>query len=174
MTFSKYSTYKNRTSKAQAYQIYRLNKKINYIQNRTKPEVKIAPLMQQSINTAVVNTASRPDGIVLTNFVNEDATEVPAGSVKINGRFARMQSLKIAGTLTYTKALATNLDMQRMPVYLRVVIVQLRAARTDAIRTDDIWTLRTEPETSGTALTEYCKMRAPLATGLARKCKLIC
>ena len=105
MTFSKYSTYKNRTSKAQAYQIYRLNKKINYIQNRTKPEVKIAPLMQQSINTAVVNTASRPDGIVLTNFVNEDATEVPAGSVKINGRFARMQSLKIAGTLPYTYGL---------------------------------------------------------------------
>lgn len=172
-SFSKYSTYKNRTSKAQAYQIYRLNKKINYIQHRTKPEVKIAPLVQGSFTTPTNANASRSSGYIMTNFVSEDTATVPAGYVKINGRFARMQSMKITGTFAYTKNLTSNLDMQRMPCYLRVVIVQLRAARTDEIRTDDIWTLTTEPGGAGTALSEYGKMRAPLATGLARKAKVL-
>lgn len=172
-TFSKFSTYKNRTSSAQAYQIYRLNKKINYIQHRTKPEVKIAPFIEGVVETATANIAKRPNGFVLTNFVPEDTANVPAGSVKINGRFARMQSLKIIGTLTYSKALDSNVDMQRMPIYMRVVIVQLRSARTDEIRTDDIWSLTVGPGTAGADLGEYAKMRAPLATGLARKCKVL-
>lgn len=172
-SFSKYSTYKNRTSKAQAYQIYRLNKKINYIQHRTKPEVKIAPLIQGTFTTPASASASRASGYVMTNFVSEDTANVPSGYVKINGRFARMQSLKITGTFTYTKSLTSNVDMQRMPCYLRIVIVQLRAARTDEIRTDDVWTLTTEPGGTGTALSEYNKMRAPLAVGLARKCKVL-
>ena len=37
--FSKYNTYKNRSSKAQANQIYSLNKKINNIEKKTKPEL---------------------------------------------------------------------------------------------------------------------------------------
>ena len=134
-TFTSFNLYKRRTSKAQAFQIYKLNKKINRIQNRTKPEVKIAPLLQKTVTTPTSSTASRPDGYILTNFVNEDTAEVPDGSVKINGRFARMQSMKITGTLTYTTAIASNVDMQRMPVYLRVVIVQLRSARTYRIST---------------------------------------
>lgn len=172
-TFSSLSLYKKRTSKAQAYQIYRLNKKINRIQSRTKPEVKIAPLVQGSFTTPTNANTSRSSGYVMTNFVGEEATEIPAGYVKINGRLARMQSMKITGTFAYTKNLTSNLDMQRMPCYLRIVIVQLRAARTDEIRTDDIWTLTTEPAGAGTALSEYGKMRAPLATGLARKAKVL-
>lgn len=39
--FSRFNTYRNRSSKAQAYQIYSLNRKINAIQKRTKPEIKI-------------------------------------------------------------------------------------------------------------------------------------
>lgn len=37
--FSKYNTYKNRSSKAQAGQIYALNKKINTIEKKTRPEL---------------------------------------------------------------------------------------------------------------------------------------
>ncbi|UPW41443.1 capsid protein [Dipodfec virus UA23Rod_4953] len=172
-SFSSFNLYKRRTSKAQAYQIYRLNKKINRIQNRTKPEVKIAPLVQSTFTTPTTANTSRSSGYILTNFVSEETSVVPAGYVKINGRFARMQSMKITGTFTYTKAIASNLDMQRMPCYLRIVIVQLRAARTDEIRTDDIWTLTTEPAGAGTVLSEYGKMRAPLAVGLARKARVL-
>lgn len=39
--FSRFNTYRNRSSKAQAYQIYSLNRKINAIQKRTKPEIKV-------------------------------------------------------------------------------------------------------------------------------------
>lgn len=38
-TFSRFNTYKNRSSKHQAYQIYSLNKKIRGIERRTKPEL---------------------------------------------------------------------------------------------------------------------------------------
>lgn len=171
--FSKYNTYRNRSSVAQASQIYRLNKKINYIQKLNKPEIKIAPLVQNTFTTPASANATRPNGYVLTNLVNEDTTTVPTGYVKVNGRFARMQSMKITGTFTYTKNLTSNLDMQRMPCYLRIVIVQLRAARTDEIRTDDVWTLTTEAGGAGTALSEYNKLRAPLAVGLARKAKVL-
>lgn len=37
--FSKYNTYKNRSSKAQAGQIYALNKKVNNIERKTRPEL---------------------------------------------------------------------------------------------------------------------------------------
>lgn len=39
-TFSKYNTYKNRSAKSQAYQIYQLNKKVNRIEAKTRPEFK--------------------------------------------------------------------------------------------------------------------------------------
>lgn len=38
-SFSRYSTYKNRSAKAQASQIYRLNRRINHIEKNTKPEI---------------------------------------------------------------------------------------------------------------------------------------
>lgn len=37
--FSKYNTYKNRSAKSQANQIYTLNKKINTIERKTRPEL---------------------------------------------------------------------------------------------------------------------------------------
>ena len=40
-TFSRYNTYRHRSSKAQAYQIYNLNKKINRVYKLTKPEIQI-------------------------------------------------------------------------------------------------------------------------------------
>ena len=123
-SFSKYSTYKNRTSKAQAYQIYRLNKKINYIQHRTKPEVKIAPLMQGTFTTPTNTNASRASGYILTNFVSEDTANVPNGYVKISGRFARMQSLKITGTFTYTKNLTSELILVNNHITIYLLNIQ--------------------------------------------------
>lgn len=38
--FSKYATYRHRSSKAQANQIYNLNKKLNYVYRQTKPDVQ--------------------------------------------------------------------------------------------------------------------------------------
>lgn len=50
--FSKYNTYKNRSSKAQAGQIYALNKKVNNIERKTRPELiqHLNPAYQATIN----------------------------------------------------------------------------------------------------------------------------
>ena len=47
--YSMYKLYKSRSSGAQSRQIYGLNRKINRIERMTKPEIKIAPLVQYSI-----------------------------------------------------------------------------------------------------------------------------
>lgn len=158
MTFSKFSTYKNRTSKAQAYQIYRLNKKINYIQKRTKPEVSITPILTRTNNSGAINVLSY-NSATLTNLLPEGSDASTTHSI-INGRFARLQSLTIKGLFTY--ALAGDspyADIQRMPCILRVVLVQTRTTRAQALEQSDIF----NPN-----LTGYAAMRGPLATGLAR------
>lgn len=57
--FSKYSTYKNRSSKAQASQIYSLNKKINSIERKTRPELiqHLNPTYQATVNFSTLTNS---------------------------------------------------------------------------------------------------------------------
>lgn len=50
--FSRYATYRHRSAKAQASQIYSLNKKINYVYKQTKPDIQFVD--------SVVDTKSFP------------------------------------------------------------------------------------------------------------------
>ena len=169
-SFSRYSTYKNRTSKAQAYQIYRLNKKINYIQHRTKPEVKISPILTRTfsnLSESAESPAVTYNASQLSNL-RPEGTEVSNQYDVINGRFARLQSLTVKGIFTYVPPGNSDsgyVDLQRMPVLMRLVMVQVRTTRGAALNQNDVF----NPDLTGIA-----SIRGPLATGLARIAHVLC
>ena len=183
-TFSKYSTYKNRSSKAQAYQIYRLNKKINWIQKRTKPETNISPILSRTFSHTWNDEATTHPLLVysssaLTNLRPEGTTPDPQYSV-LKGRFARLQSLTLKGILSYNvpgyeSDGATSpsdvpfpdrfMDLQRMPVLMRLVMIQTRTTRGAGLAQADVF----NPD-----LQNLAAIRGPLATGLSRIAHVLC
>ena len=179
--FSSFNLYKRRTSKAQAYQIYRLNKKIARIQYRTKPEIKIAPLVQRSITSASDNDFTLSGLLPLVNLVDEGTTPT-AVQAQLDGRFARLQNVTLKGVFNYATALAgnpatptDNLDLQRLPAYMRLVIVQLKTTRSAALTNDDVWTDRViDGDSTSDALNGFARLRAPLSSGMARKARVLC
>ena len=186
--YSMYKLYKNRSSGAQARQIYGLNKKLKWIQQRTRPEINIAPLVQNTLRsdqgTTVYSGAHVKyfGPISLTNLISQDAT-AQTGFARLEGRFARIQNITIKGTFTYLNgsvgAAVTIDDLQRQPAYARIVIFQTKTTRSDDLTFADIFssstagTVRDSNNTDGTLLGDYALMRAPLALGLARKCKVV-
>lgn len=185
-TFSKYGTYRYRSSASQARQIYLLNKKINAIMKRTKPEVNIAPLISRTFSsdsgTAVsASTNVKYFGPVeLTNLVGQDSAGVN-GFARVEGRFARIQNITVKGTFTYLKSDAGQIgavDLQRQPAYARVVIYQTKTSRETSLGLEifsitTAGTVKDSTNSDGTALGNYALMRAPLSLGLARKCKIM-
>ena len=193
--YSMYKLYKNRSSKAQSRQIYGLNKKIKWIQRRTRPEINIAPLIDESLKSDYASGDIQPEtfsgaplGIViyrreLVRMRPDTYTgQLNAGEFKVNGRFARLQNLTIKGIFTYSDmsvAAVTDdgLDLQRMPAYLRIVLVQTRVTRTQYPGFNDVFQLRTsgsnEEATAGPVLSPYGLIRAPLAIGVSRVGKVV-
>ena len=186
--YTMYKLYKSRSAGAQARQIYGLNKKLKWIQRRTRPEINIAPLVSRTFSsdqgTAVYTGSSVKyfGPIELTNLVAQDAAGVN-GFARIEGRFARIQNITVKGTFSYLNAVAgLNLDvvdLQRQPAYARVVIYQTKTTRDTSLGVSDIFATTTagttndSNNTSGVFLGNYAMMRAPLSLGLARKCKVI-
>lgn len=184
--YSMYKLYKNRSSASQARQIYGLNKKLKAIQRKTRPEINIAPLVSSTMRsdqgqTLYTGLNVKWYSLNLTNLISQDATAV-AGYARLEGRFARIQNITIKGTFTYLNAdagLSDAADLQRQPAYARVVIFQTKTARTDAVGYNDVFSISTagtvadSTGSSGTLLSNYGVMRAPLAVGLARVAKVI-
>lgn len=175
--YSMYKLYKSRSSGAQARQIYGLNKKMRAIQRLTKPEIKIAPLVQGSIATSVGGTLVNGVRIFgpfgLTNISAQGDT-LPLNYAQLDGRFARIQNITMKGIYTYTMTNATN-DLQRLAGFMRVIIIQTKASRaTDIAYTDIISTT-----TAGTAggegenLNAFAMIRAPLKFGSSRVIKFL-
>lgn len=131
--FSKYNTYKNRSAKSQAYQIYSLNKKINRLENKTKPEFKTGRKDDfMSLTTRYENVGqlwnhsikliTSTDGV---NFHSEDIQK---------GLFARLCGLTIWGNIVRTDPNATH-----TAGFLRLIITQYRQARSAGISMPDIF-----------------------------------
>lgn len=76
---TRYNTYRYRSSKAQANQIYRINRKVNNIEKRTKPEIKIA---QNTYNFSMSEYCGEIFGGLTTLIHNS-----------IKGRIARIQDV---------------------------------------------------------------------------------
>lgn len=185
-SYSMYKLYKNRSSGAQARQIYGLNKKLKYIQRRTRPEINIAPLVSTTMRSdqgTPIYTGSQVKlfSLQLTNIVSADAPAT-AGYARIEGRFARIQNITIKGTFSYYSASAgldVVTDLQRQPAYARIVIYQTKASRSNDLDSSDVFSVTTAGTTAdstgsgGSFLNNYALMRAPLAVGLARVAKVI-
>lgn len=186
-SYSMYKLYKSRNSGAQARQIYGLNKKLKRIQRLTKPEINIAPLVQNTLRSdqgLTVFTGSNVKffgPLQLTNVISQDAT-AQTGFARLEGRFARIQNITIKGTFTYLNSSAgldIVTDLQRQPAYARVVIYQTKVTRSDDMSFGDVFststagTVKDSNNTEGSLLGNYALMRAPLALGLARKAKII-
>lgn len=115
--FSRFNTYKNRSSKAQAYQIYSLNKKVNTLMRYTKPETQVKFL---SLNSSV-------DDSYFNNFDNTDKATYSvifpvAGTdffKELDGRLCRVRQIKLYATFTaeYT---------QVFPSFCRLIFVQTK------------------------------------------------
>lgn len=187
--YSMYKLYKNRSGAAQARQIYGLNKKLKWIERKTRPEINIAPLVQGTILSTDGNTLTgvsanvRVTGpINLTNLRTAEQT-AQTGSVEIGGRFARLQNITMKGLFTYdvastgSDASPSYADLQRMVSYLRIVIVQTKSTRSSsAPANSDIWSSDTQGSntlTTSPALTQFAAVRAPLQFGLARIAKVL-
>lgn len=133
-TFSKYNTYRNRSSTAQANQIYRLNRRITKIESNTKPEYleyQPAGIATQIPNTANNNWATLTplhlsDGAVDANSV---ATEFAA---KIKDASARQIKICVWGSFERNPTVATTTADHDLPYscgYVRVAVIQYLAER---------------------------------------------
>lgn len=185
--YSMYKLYKNRSGAAQARQIYGLNKKLKFIERKTRPEINIAPLVQGTILSTDGSTLMgvsanvRVSGpINLTNLLGVGQT-AQNGYASIEGRFARLQNITLKGLFTYdTASVGTTpsySDLQRMVSYLRIVIVQTKATRSSAAPANsDIWSSDTQGSDTlqtATALSQFAAVRAPLQLGIARIAKVL-
>lgn len=172
-TLSNYRIATRTGAKAQSRQIYALKKRINAIQNRTKPEIKIArktasPITVSSATVmgAPVNFLLGSSGAYLPYFsiplgaTDSDYNNLAAGST--TNRFARQLSYTLFGDISYT-----NIGPTVEPCTLRVVILQSRATRANFITYGDVFSPAPASQTASSAV------YGPLQTGLARTAKVL-
>ena len=166
-TLSNYRIATRTNAKAQSRQIYALKRRIDVIQRRTKPEIKIARRVLNQIVAFTGNTVGRalwtadtattyvfspPLGVNLPD-VNPSATDDPTNN------FARLLSFTLYGNFYYSQS-PTGTDN---PIRLRLVIAQTRSTRAEALGQDDVFA-------SGNAATP---VYGPLQTGVARTMKVL-
>ena len=145
-TFSSFNLYKRRSSKAQAYQIYRLNKKMNAIQRATKPETKILHW-----NNSEAVTTYNAKGVLLTSINLLNATPSISNTALesvIDGRMARLNTLKflahlhyktnkqtVEGVVTDNTSSTAGISMTEAllsPILVRMLFVQTKTALSAA------------------------------------------
>lgn len=113
--FTRFNTYRNRSAKAQAYQIYALNKKVNGVLRANKPEVQ----------TSQGNCVTDTNGDSYTTVVNQSTdammwTVIPPGRfTTFNNKLARVRDIKVYGTLSSEYSLA-------YPAVLRLIFFQAK------------------------------------------------
>lgn len=134
-TFTRFNTYKNRSSKSQAYQIYRLNKKVENLRASTKPELKEWNAItdnQGPQNYLLVNTNTAVQGWKSGDWVfavNDPLTFMPA----LDGLSARLSKVIFWGTmrrLNNTNLTANNSSKQfdtfKISGYMRLCVYMLK------------------------------------------------
>lgn len=131
--FSKFSTYKNRSSKAQASQIYRLNKKIDRLEYKTKPEFKVGRKDTfMSLTTRYENIRQLWNHSIKL-ITGSDGIDFHTDEIQ-KGLFCRLHGLTIWGNIVRTDPNATH-----TAGFLRLIITQYRQARSAGISMPDIF-----------------------------------
>lgn len=190
-TLSSYSIATRTSAKAQSRQIYALRRRMTRIQRLTKPEIKIAPLVNGALATdeGVIPTGYTNVRVFtpqsLSNIVSESTNNPGAGVAVLDGRFARLQSITLKGIVTYRTSVITGAgdyppeyaDLQRSMAMMRVVLIQLKSTRSNGLPApSDVWsyTVAGSDQAEGTTyLTPLALMRGPLRLGLGRIAKVL-
>ena len=192
-TLSSYAIATRTSAKSQSRQIYALRRRIARIQRLTKPEIKVAPLVSGSMR---LSNGTVPSGytrarvylpVNLSNVVAASTTSPGTGVAVLDGRFARLQSIVLKGHVSYTAdaiipGTGDNFppeyaDLQRGPALMRIVIVQLKATRSNGLPApSDIWSYTTsgsDQAEGSTYMSDIALLRAPLRLGVGRIAKIL-
>lgn len=161
-TFSRYNTYRHRSSKAQAYQIYKLNKKVNHVYKMTKPELQIY--------TDDINNSGTPhiDIDLTTSDTNGYKSAclpiINRGNGCFNGHYARIKDVTITASLEY---MGNPLEgAQTQTCGLRLIFFRTRADMVEnPNRTDILKILNDKPN-------NYY-LNCPLEQGFSTRYKLV-
>lgn len=153
-TLGSYNIATRTSAKSQARQIYALNRKINFIQRQTRPEV-----MTYNQNFSGTNP-STATGVYTYTANNQQPTNLV-------GDFARLLS-----STWYITANYNTMTESVQPVTFRIVVVQSKATRSQEIQRADIFQSNAA---ANTITTEQAKndVFGPLATGLSGICKVL-
>lgn len=169
--FSKYNTYKNRSSKAQANQIYSLNKKIKNLETKTKPEMQ-----EYTPNDYMLSPLSHQTTVnIWTNIPTYNAT----AGLTINGQTCRYSKIIFNGVLERihnTKLQGANITGQQFDTfkyscYVRLAVLYLPSEKDYTPSADEFFQQLAPiqfAETYGPS-----GYKAPLKKGCGAVCKIL-
>lgn len=162
---SRLNTFRYRSAKAQANQIYRINKKINTIQKMQKPEIKT---WLQTYNFSVGDYC---------NYAFGSLTK--GQGFTFDGRICRMQNVNAWYVLYLDPGMVGQSSlMPNFTVTARVVVYQLREPTTNIISTpSEIFNITGSEESSNVqSVRKQAWMRGiygPLAEGISSRVKIL-
>lgn len=167
-TLSNYRIATRTSAKAQSRQIYALKRRINVIQRRTKPEtlicrrtMNVGPVSFTTSAFGRVSWTNTASGVFVPSIGDQTGDLNPSTGVPNN--FARLLSFTLYGNFYYSQA-PTGTDN---PIRLRLVIVQTKATRGEALDENDIFSR------GGGTSTLSSPVYGPLQTGIARTVKVL-
>lgn len=163
-TFSKYNTYKNRSAKSQAYQIYQLNKKINRIEAKTRPEFKTGRKDDFMSLTTKYNSETELWNHQTKMVTMADGVDLHSQDIQ-KGLFCRICGLTVWGNIKRTDSNATH-----TAGLLRLIIIQYRQARQDALSMGDLFSGYNDGQ--GSTMTSAF-LKEPFKDHIAATCKII-
>lgn len=170
-TLSNYNIATKTSAKAQARQIYSLKKRMNWAIKRITPEIQIQQRNSSADIIPVSSGGSRisweysgeatdPMSYIIPTFYPDDSTTIGTAP---NDRFKRLRSFKLFGNWQYTGDLSST----PTPITMRIVIVQTRTTRNQAISPEDIFT------SGSSGPSAFNAVYGPLQNGVARTCKIL-
>ena len=158
-TFTRFNTYRNRSAKAQAYQIYKLNKKVNRLNKQTKPEclTQIDESIANNIELATSGTSS---------YDYEVKALVSHKSGVFTGKKAFIKNVQVWGSIQFDNS-GTGLRTQTADCYLRLIFFRPKTVRTGP----NINEVVSNWGASSHDYTYYLK--CPLAPGFSSKYRMV-
>lgn len=172
ISYSKYSTYKNRSAKSQAKQIYVLNKRMNSMYKSLKPETQVLSINPES-SYQIVYGNKDTDQPIKTMIV--ELTSLTGG---VN--YVRIKNIKLyvmAAMTNVDTALGDNINLRDYTtsnVYFRLVVFKSKADATAVPNVDEIinsWARTNNPSTD--VLDEKAKWFGPLRSGITTQYKVL-
>lgn len=160
---SNYNIATKTSAKSQSKQIYSLKKRINWIQRRFKPEIKI---QQRGLEVTPLPIPADDVGTYFNNIYpvtqHGNTDIVPDPDNYEQDRFQRLQSFTLYGSIHYE-----GIKPNSSPVTTRIVIIQAKIASPQIYQPADIFTSMND-----TAST-FASTMGPLQNGLSRFCNVL-